>query len=419
MSGRKRRVLVLGLGSVLVLGCGSNGSEVHEPPEDAATPPTDAGDVTRSTLNTVFRTAADALGQVIVPVGGGIPPAGIAVDAVYFQHLGITALHYRPGEAVQNHRHHSQQSDWSYQPIVIRGLPESNDLVLRDGDPIDLVALRTDEYWEDYIAEDEYADEVGYFDVDLLHVDMREPGIVYDGEYWGTVHPWVSSNTDAPLWRHPDLNDLPMQYARSIFPGSTWDDVEDLLDMPNQLVVVFARPDWFAEPVLVQVGIASDGITVDRWVEGSSRDLTAQEESVLQDMFDEDMIGMITPLMLFVPMPERVRWDITGAHAGDDDDIVTYRHPEFVVSLDLSAAVDPATDFEFIRDNNQAWEDSFEGEDPDSQPAWNPETYESTLVYLRGDANMVPYGLEMSVRERAVAHDPTGADAGVAADAGM
>jgi hypothetical protein len=389
MHGRRWMGAALGFVGALALGCGSDGSggdPVADAAMDTGAQP-DAGVAVPVDMNAILRTVDDDAEAVIVPVAGGGGDPGLDAEGLYLHEFEIIAYHHRPGEAMQNQGWWGTGSNWSYYALLQSGHEAARNLVVRRDEPLDISQYQP-EVPSGEVTE-EYRDAVGYFDVDVLEVYLSDPGLIYESIYYGTSHPDRGGITHHPLIKYEDLSDIPAYVAGLFLPGLS--DLDPIGLWAMRFSILFVRPDWFSTPAVV--GYDSSNLSVFE----SSRPLTAAEEALLADLVGEGTTRRVYDNFIIVPMPHRVRWNMTDVDHGEDG-VTSFFFPEFVVSLDLSASIDAVTDFEGIR---QAQDDD------------EVATFDNATIHMCVDGHGVPFGLQVEVQERAAPEDPPSTDAGL------
>lgn len=279
----------------------------------------------------------------------GARAAGPALEGLYMGELEIVAYDHRPGEAVQTGQFaFAPGGDWSHDVVVQSGHPAARDVLLQAGGSVDF-----DDLNGDYRAPipQEYIDQVGTFEVDLLEVVVYRPGVVVGGEYYG-MNAELNGLDVHPLHNYPPLDTIPDHYATTVFAG---------FPNPDQTVnVFFARDDWFATPVLVEMDSASGCCTVS-W---SSRPLSTDEQDKLESLSTQGTQRRFYSRFVVIPMAPRAPLDLQAGETLSAD-----------VAFDFTGAVDFAlTDLAAIA----------------------ADAKNNSLLYFAADADGVPFGLTVA-----------------------
>lgn len=299
--------------------------------------------------------------RVVFREGDGARSAVAAgpVEALYFGELEIVAYHHRPGETIQTGGFASGHgnADWSHYVVVQSGHPDARDVVLFSENALDF-----DELNNTYRPEisREYLRTVGVFTIDFLEVNLYRNGVIIDSTYYG-AHAENNGFDGDHLYRYPELGGISRHHAYTRVNGfSEHDQTHNVL---------FARSDWFSEPVQVRLDYDGDSRLEVAW---SSRPLSSFQREVLESLADGGTNRRFYANLIIVPYgPAR------SFALGDGETV------DVTVRFDFSDAIDfgeSRTDLDAIRD-----------------VYWGHHTNEDIYLWFRTDENGVPMGLQVTL----------------------
>ncbi|MEQ1877610.1 MAG: hypothetical protein ABL958_13280 [Bdellovibrionia bacterium] len=191
------------------------------------------------------------------------------IGGLYFGQLEIVAYNYRPGETVQRWEPNNGFSgtDWSYWVLLQSGYDQSSDIVLKPNDRLDMSSL--------YVqlnppVDEDFINEVGQFSIDFLEVSIYRPGLIYSDELY---YNGIVSNPDS-LYKYSEWSGVNKYQCYPGIGGFAGFPGHGMANDPTQRVsdfsIVFARDDWFPNPVLVYfdsrttIGASSPALTADQ-----------------------------------------------------------------------------------------------------------------------------------------------------------
>jgi hypothetical protein len=288
-----------------------------------------------------------------------------SLGGVYFGELEIVAYNYRPGEEVQRWEPHNgfEGQDWSYWVLLQSGHDKARNIVLRPNQRLNISAL--DEKLNPPVDK-EFIKKVGQFSVDFFEVAVYQPGLIYNHEFHFNG---VVTNQN-PLYKYPDFTSFPQFISHpgvggfAGFPGHG--SVNDATERVSVFSVIFARDDWFPEPVLVYF---SDRNTL----AGSSKTLTAFQATVLASMVSQSTQRRYLDHLIIVPYSRKV---VAMKHERNCEDGAR-TSLQAQVSFDLSDLIS---------------EDSvFSGD--------------SSIIKFKRDGNQVPFGINLSFKSNNSKYD--------------
>ncbi len=276
---------------------------------------------------------------------------------IYFGELEIVAYSYRPDEAIQSLGFGGDRvtpGNWSWWVALQSGHTDGRDNVLVPGGIIDFNALNGD-YGRS--LDEEYVNAVGEFRVDFFEINTYRTGIVI-GEYYFGMNAEENGMEGHPLYKYPEWSSYEDYFTMPVFSGVG--DFEFGSD--QSLSVLFARNDWFPDPVLIQMANTSPDTVAD-----ASITLTDNQKDLIESLVNEGTGRRFCGRFVVIPFD--------GPHTY----ILDGTPPTVTVDFDLSYAVNfAASDLE-----------------PES---WLVPDGGATVVY-NADENGIPFGLSISFDE--------------------
>lgn len=270
----------------------------------------------------------------IVEQGLSTPSGAIPIQGLYFGELEIVAYQYRPGASLQTGQHFGSNGthDWSYWVVLQSGHEPARDNLLTPGQEIDVATL---DNGNGNPPEQPYIDQVGVFDMDLFEVNMFRTGVLHDNVYYG-MNADLNGLSQHPLHKYPALASVDDHYCMPEFPGQST-NVQDES-------VIFARPDWFPQPVLVTTRQEAGSLVI----ANSSIPLTSDQQSLILSLVNNGTQRRFYSSLLFVPFSNPVAVDLDGSgRPGSVPGAQRYVVGDFQITVhfDLSNSLAPATDF--------------------------------------------------------------------------
>jgi hypothetical protein len=200
------------------------------------------------------------------------------LKGIYFGELEIVAYSYRPGESVQSVSGFGGDGvtpgNWSYWIALQSGHAAGRDNVLAQSGQIDFNALNGD-YGRS--LDEDYVENVGEFRVDFFEVNTYRTGIVIGERYYG-MNAEENGMEGHPLHKYPEWSDYEDYFTSPVFPGVGDFEFGD----DQSLSVLFARDDWFPEPVLIQMEWSNPYV-----IERSSIALTPVQKELIENLVSE------------------------------------------------------------------------------------------------------------------------------------
>lgn len=294
----------------------------------------------------------------IVDLGVSAPAGSTPIQGLYFGELELVAYNYRPGAATQTGQSFGFNGthDWSYWVVLQSGHDTSRDNVLMPHQEIDVATL--DDGFGDP-PEKDFIDKVSVFDIDLFEVYLYRTGVIYNNVYYGMNADFNGLQVH-PLHKYPALSSLEDHYCTPEFPGQPTSIQDE--------GVFFARPDWFPQPVIVNM--KQDGNTPPALViDHSSIPLTTDQENIILSLVNNGTQRRYYDNLVFIPFSTPVSVDLNGSGTPSS---VPGAHQYVVgkfrisVNFDLTNIINPDTDWSVPR------------------------------VVYNGDARNVPFGLSVS-----------------------
>jgi hypothetical protein len=303
--------------------------------------------------------------------------AAVGVDGLYFGELEIVAYDWREGEALQaypNWGAHGRDpsnpdlGDWSYLVPLQSGYDAARDNLLTASGPIDFTDWRDGGYSGE-LPSQEFVDGVGAFDVDFLEVNLYRTGIVQGNVYYG-MNADLNGLETHPLHKYPTYATIDDYFTVPGFPG--WPAEYQYEQTTN---VLFARNDWFPDPILVQLaqaGGGTDPVTFSVAWTSAAGGLTADQEEALLSLATNGTGRRFYSRFVILPVdPTRLVFDpTTYVSPGDAFTEIDAATAEVVVGMDLSITLDDTSDLTIDDDGPN--------------------------VMYAGDANNVPFGLTVA-----------------------
>lgn len=292
-----------------------------------------------------------------------------ALQGLYFGELEIVAYDHRPGEALQASGGFGRGTpgDWSYWIALQSGHDAGRDNVLQLGQQIDFTAMNGD-----YARpiEQEFIDQVGRFELDFVEVYMMRTGVIHDGKYYG-MNADLNGLDRHPLHKYPQWSSIDDTFCLPEYPGVPAGG--------QDLNVFFARRDWFPAPVVVRMAAGAAGPVV----ESSTPALTADQRQKIESLVSQGTQRRFYQDLLFVPYDGPVALDLAngqtppplpdggtvaaGPALTSAGSVVNAKNVALSVNFDLADILAASTDFQTPR------------------------------VVYKGDANNVPFGLQLTL----------------------
>ena len=188
-----------------------------------------------------------------------------------------------------------------------------------------------------------------------MEVNLYRTGVVMDGYYFG-ANAELNGLDQHPLHKYPAWSSFPDYFTSPVFPGVAIFD----FDPDQSLSILFARDDWFPDPVLVQFAGDQPLDSIER----SSIPLSQEQNEKLESLVNEGTWRRFYGRMIVIPYEGPHMYNLSTGAA-----------PSVNVEFDLSDVID----FSESSLVPVSWQE------PDS----------AELVY-KADAQGVPFGLTVS-----------------------
>jgi hypothetical protein len=308
------------------------------------------------------------------------------VQGLYMGELEIVAYNYRPNAAVQARwSGDSISKNWSHWVALQNGTTEGRDNVLKIGEAIDFDKF-ADGPWRSELDAN-FIDAVGQFQIDLFEVNLYRTGVVFSGAYYG-MNAELNGHDKHPLHKYESLKVLPDHSVIPAWPGFPTDNSE------QSQSIIFARSDWFPNPVSLQLRQTSGSSTRHELV-WSSSELSEQQKQILLSMADEGTCRRFYANMVILPFGEPVVIKFPPRTPAPDSSTSTQE--ESGSSKQNSTPLRLADSLRtFDSTNFKAYVEFNLSDIIDSRTDLNASP--PRLVY-KGDANNVPFGISIRFGE--------------------
>ena len=251
-----------------------------------------------------------------------------AINALTIAELEVVAYQYNPGQN-QPYTYFGSGIDWSYYVLCQQGVKSHQ--AIQSGQILDLSTFNTTES-KDMIeaAAEIFAKTSPSFSIDFLEVNMLDPGIIINNNYYGrdcsitseigTVSTYYFNTIDSYPANYPDLYSL-------LVPNFVFDIGIDTpgINFCRSVDIIFARSDWFPISIVVEAILLSTP-------EGHSYKLGNMSTSLTQDQE--------TKILSLLNNGTKTRFYGTLF-------IIPYTHVELAVALDAPGLTNPEATIEF------------------------------------------------------------------------
>jgi hypothetical protein len=293
--------------------------------------------------------------KFVTPASRSVTNQSEEISALYFNGLNIVAYQNSPGYGSDGYPFMSYESsgngDWAHYVVMNEysvlddttyawGANDPRDIVMLNGGVVDIQAMNR----TPYVLNDYYKSRYDDFRVDFLEISTYLPGIFFNNVFYGEFleYPYpeyLAAKKAHLLTKYPQLGDFSIyKWITSIGTEIKFRPVLEGMDdlSGNEFSVLFARSDWFPEPVLV--GLTLDEDNVDEWgankmkFYSSSKPLSSfQKETLLSLINDTRFIGGVRRGYTYAVVP--YSGPVKLALYEDSEGL---KNPEFKVSFDFT-----------------------------------------------------------------------------------
>ena len=310
------------------------------------------------------------------------------ISGMYFGLLDIVAYQYSPGftdidwgGTWNGSQYGSPQPDWAHYSILADMHAEARDIVLLNGSVVDLAALNP----SPFLLEDHFKENFNDFSIDFLEVNISSPAVFFKnilyGMNWAGNEEWEAEFITELHSKYPDLNDFSIYN----FGFPYYAILEGFPEIDIGFSIVFARSDWFPEPVSVRLsgwgGYGSDEPYTYEW---SSKPLTDHQKKLIEGLASNPRASWGRRSHIIIPYSYMYSFGVNGpVKLAVKEDGEGMKNPEFNISFDFKQLLTDETYNNIISEGS--WAQSTDG----SNPAF---TYKST--------NGIPFGLIVNVNDK-------------------
>ncbi|MBW0433588.1 hypothetical protein HGB47_08160 [Leptospira yasudae] len=211
------------------------------------------------------------------------------------------------------------------------------------------------------------------FEIDAFSLTINAPGLVYNNEYFGTLWGPDSKSIDGkhPLNKYPQWANSPTHVTAIVFPGFHY-----LMDEPghtffndNSISVIYIRKDILTAPVQIQIteeAYTDPGKYLS--VGYTSRPLSKTENDFFLSMLRQSYPILYHMQYILIPFDGPITIGFDG-QTDEKQKRFLWNETEVQIGFDLSNIIHE-----------------------DSQISYS---LNSSIIKIRGDANNVPFGMNM------------------------
>ena len=301
---------------------------------------------------------------------------------LYVGELEIVAYNYRPSAAIQTHASTGGflGDDWSYWVLLQSGNAPGRNNVLQVGDHIQFDQMISTP------IEQPFSEDVGQFRVDFFEVYFSQTGTIYDNAYFGFQDSAPPEVGGSFLYKYPQWSGIPISNSVApTIPGITRSD-------QTSFNVIFARSDWFPNPVTImfQEGTSGGSVPV---VSSTSGSISNEQLDLIKKLVADGTSRRYYNNLIIVPY-DKIQTVVFNADrlssSTDEDpaDMAQNGQPVLVSSLTANRSYLASAQAQVVFDLS----DPLVG------------TPDNSSVVFKGDANNVPFGISLSFMSQESSH---------------
>ena len=307
------------------------------------------------------------------------------ISGMYFGLLDIVAYQYSPGfididwgATWDGNKYGSPQPDWAHYSILSDSYAEARDIVLLNGGVIDLAALNPYKF----TLGEHFMNNFNDFSIDFLEVNISSPAVFFNsilyGMNWAGNTEWEEEFRIFLHEKYPELNEFDIYN----FDFPYYAILEGFPEIDIGFSIVFARNDWFPEPVSVRLsGWGGYGSNEPYTYEWSSKPLTDHQKELIEGLASNPRASWGRRSHFIIPYSYMYSFGVNGpVRLAVNENGDGLKNPEFRISFNFSKLLTTETYNNII--SNGQWNQASGGE----YPAF---TFSST--------NGIPFGLTANV----------------------
>jgi hypothetical protein len=296
--------------------------------------------------------------------------------------LDIVAYQYSPGFTDRG------KKDWAYYYILDDSYAAARDIVLLSDNEVDLAALNPYAYSLNKNFESKYDN----FSIDFLEVNISEPGVFFNNVFYGLIYNNDYDPSLPDLGQNEAATNLRAKYpALGNFTLYEWDEcyypnMEGFDNIDVSFSVVFARSDWFPEPVFVYLKSVDGDSSFDSKTytyEWSSKPLTDHQKELLEGMAGNPGASWVRRSHIIVPYSYMYSFGVNGpVKLAVKEDSDGMKNPEFKISFDFKQLLTDETYNNII-----------------SEGKWSQSPGRSNPAFTFKSSNGIPFGLIVTIND--------------------
>jgi hypothetical protein len=297
------------------------------------------------------------------------------ISGMYFGLLDIVAYQHSPGFSDHG------KADWAYYYILDDSYAEARDIVLLSGGEVDLAALNP----YPYSLDERFKSVYDNFSIDFLEVNISNPGVFFGNNFYGFLSYSAGQSQqdafNALCKKYPAISN----FSLYDFGFPFYSNMEGFPKIDVTFSVVFARADWFPEPVFVYLeSVDGNSYTTKTYsYNWSSKPLTDHQKELLEGMAGNPGASWFRRSHIIIPYSYMYSFGVNGpVKLAIKEGAEGMGNPEFRISFDFKQLLTDET-YNNIKSEG-SWNQSPDG----PNPAF---TYRST--------GNIPFGLIVTVND--------------------
>ena len=288
------------------------------------------------------------------------------IGGMHFALLDIVAHQYSPGftdTGINGDYINRVINNWAHYIILDDRFPEARNIVLfNDGSEINLAALS---HYQFSISE-HFRNTYDNFSVDFMEINVSFPGVFFRNTFFGGLNTQEEAYLRA---NYPTLSNFSLyDFGFPFYPN-----MEGFPDIDVGFSIVFARSDWFPQPVFVRLSGWSYPETYS--FEWSSRPLTEHQKRLVEGIASNPNAAWGRRSHIIIPYGNPVRLAVNEGATG-------MRNPEFRISFDFTQLLSDETYNNII-----------------SGGAWNQAPGSPNPAFTFKASQGIPFGLSVFVAD--------------------